>query len=644
MELKYTWVLIIGIIATAIVIFLSFFYKVKISKAEGIKLANTDLTFDDKFYKKEMIKYYVMRVMLILSCAAMIILSAVLLARPYYIRKIKEQKYNRDIILCMDISSSVNDLNEKLVKDLQDTVRGLSGERIGIVIFNTSPVILSPLTDDYEYTINQLENIREAIRRTSSPMSIKGDDWMYWHEYLYGGTLVGNEIRGSSLIGDGLLGGLFAFPEDSKDRTKIIIFSTDNDPNGDGFVNLMEAAEYCKHENVTVYGIGTELMYTKDMEEMKAAVDSTGGKFFVEEKASEFHKIVEEIEDKSGDLTNGRTIVKLIESPQRFFRMLVASFVIFVILSLLLRRANVLWVISQVAMCLLLVGVYVFAVIPADQFSKGPDFELKRKSNLNVLFVIDDTISMLAEDMEGGKTRLDKVKEDCCNIVDELEGAQFSVISFNNDAMLLAPFSSSVDHVKNSINSLYPLESYYAKGTSFDKPKQLMLSLINSIKSDEKQKVAVFYISDGEITGEDASSCSYSEFNSLLDGGAVLGYGTEEGGKMRIKSRWDDSYEEIKDYSNYPSYEAISRINESNLNSIAEDMGISYVNMSFGENIDGEIRQLKNSIELTEEISVDENVENKEVYITPPKYYGFLFMIPFVLLVMLNAVYIIRIR
>ena len=643
MEFKYPVIMYIGFVIAAVFFIMAFLHKKQLLKKDGIKIANTELTFKNKLIQKEIAKYHVLRVMLVIFVTLMIGITASLLARPYYLKKIKEQKYNRDIILCMDISASVDELNLKLVDELKDTVRSLTGERIGIVIFNTTPVVLSPLTDDYEYTIEQLDNIYTAIKsQKSGYKDLKGKDWLYWNEYLYGGTLVGNELRGSSLIGDGLLGGLFAFPKTDENRTKIIIFSTDNDLAGDSYVTLEEACRHCKNNNVTVYGIGTKQMYSNNRYEMENAIELTGGRFFVEENTSEFHKIVEEIEETSTSLTEGKTIIKLVESPLKYFRMLVILFLLFVLISIILRRANVLWSIGVVAMAVLLVFTYVYAVLPANQFSKGPDIKIKKSSNLNVLFVIDNTISMIANDCNG--ERLTKVKEDAMKIVDSFEGANFSVISFNNTASLVAPFSKDTEHVKNAINSLYPIERFYATGSSLDTPKELMGSILKGIKEDANQKTAVIYISDGEITAENAVLSSFEELSRYIDGGMVLGYGTKTGGTMTIKSRYEGVEDEvILDYSDYPTKEAVSVIDEKNLKQVASDLGVKYVYMSdriLSDELNGvneirsEVNKLLESSLVTEE---KQKVENSEEYIYPPKYYGFYALIPFAILLLLNA-------
>ena len=52
--------------------------------------------------------------------------------------------------------------------------------------------------------------------------------------------------------------------------------------------------------------------------------------------------------------------------------------------------------------------------------------------NLDVLFVVDTTISMWAEDYDGKDTRMEGVLKDTEYIIDELSGSNFGLIRFDN--------------------------------------------------------------------------------------------------------------------------------------------------------------------------------------------------------------------
>lgn len=611
MELKYSALLPAGIVVVVVLAILFFVLRPKRGNfKEGVKVANTNLLKDVPYLKKKLLWYRILKVAMIIPLLGAILLGFVLMAEPYYIKTTKEEKYSRDIMICLDISTSVDDLNAKLVKELQETVRHLSGERVGITIFNTTPVLLSPLTDDYEYTIEQLENIEKGLKAMNGKSFGELENWLYWNSYLYTGTLIGNEERGSSLIGDGLLGALFNFPKEDKDekRTKIIIFSTDNDPNGEGFVNLLEAADYCKKYDTVVYGIGTKTMKSKDMDEMRLACENTGGKFFLEENSSTFHEIVEEIENRSANLVKGKTIVTHVEDPEKFYRALVVAFVLLVFFAILLRRWDYAWIGRTVAMALCLSLFFVFVIKPARWSSMGEGSEVKTKSNLQVVICIDDTISMVANDQDG-RTRMEAAKEDCKFIVDSLQGAKFSVLDFHNETTVLCPFTNNSDHVKSVIDSISPLSTYYAKGSSLNTPKDAIVKTLKMASQAEGNELAIFFISDGEIT-DDSVLESYMDAGKYVHGGAVLGYGTAQGGTMSVQHSWEEEPTEIMDYSDYPSKPAVSKIDEENLRSIARDMGVVYIHMNNERELNAVLSDLKSKLSL--EVYTEEDVEETD--------------------------------
>ena len=257
-----------------------------------------------------------------------ILVASFMIARPYKTKITNRASYSRDIMLCLDVSTSVDNLNANLVSKLKDTVKKLEGERFGIVIFNTSPVLLTPLTDDYEYILEQLDLIEECLMMRLNYLDYETgtfwswnlpDDWYFKFEYIIAGTGVGSELRGSSLIGDGLAGCAFDFTDVEEDRTKIIIFATDNCLEGNPIVTLDTAADICKKKDITVYGIGTKEMTDYDMEAMKAAMEKTGGKFYLEEESGTFGQIIGEIEKSSASLIDVDYEITKVEKVQTPF-------------------------------------------------------------------------------------------------------------------------------------------------------------------------------------------------------------------------------------------------------------------------------------------------------------------------------------
>lgn len=324
MAIKYHWVIYVGVVLVAAMLAFSFVKsRHRDVYASGKRVASVLYSRDEKYYKRKLYTYRYGIVGVLILCAMTVGMSFLLMARPYTKERVQDEKYCRDIMLCIDISTSVDYLNENLLEKLKNTVDELQGERFGIVLFNTSPVLLTPLTDDYEYVKDQLDLIAKCLKSRNSldlgrAFSTSGD-WLYYDAYITSGTLVGNEERGSSLIGDGLAAAAVDFSDRESDskRTKVVIFSTDNDIQGTPIATLDEAADICKDNNVTVFGIGTKEMTDENRDAMKAAVEKTGGQFYLEEASGSFSEIVSSIENMSKSLVKVKTMD--VETPELEF-------------------------------------------------------------------------------------------------------------------------------------------------------------------------------------------------------------------------------------------------------------------------------------------------------------------------------------
>ena len=288
------------------------------------------------------------------------------------------------------------------------------------------------------------------------------------------------------------------------------------------------------------------------------------------------------------------------------------------IILLVLKRKGIFPYIRQIIVILLLFVINLRIMIPDEIEVSSPKIDAK------VIFVIDNTISMNAVDYNGETERLEGAKTDCTKIIDALNGADFAVISFDNAAKLNSTYTNNTDYVKNSINNLYPPQSFYATGSSMNTSRDLLLETAKRGKKNSDDALIVFFISDGEITNHDAL-CSFSEIRQYIDGGAVLGYGTEEGGKMYVYDYFSDDFEVVQDESDFPYNDAISRIDEKNLKAIAKDLGISYKNMNKNDTdvvIDDIIKV------ITENIA--SSLENKSLSGYKDIYY--IFVIPLLLI------------
>ena len=328
MEIRYP--IIIILILVIIICFFKFSRKNTIKFKDGSKIANTKYLKKNIYYQQIINKYKKLKNFLIILFIIAIFSSTLLISRIAKIETINKNQFNRDIFLCMDVSTSVNDLNYEIVETLKNTVKNLNGERFGISIFNTSSIVLIPLTDDYNYVIETLDKMGKSIKLNESN-SYSSTDY-YLKYYLFSGTTNGYETRGSSLIGDGLASCIYSFPDLKNERTKIIILSTDNDLSGTPIVTLNQAAKLSKENNIKLYTISPDNITSENKEELKNATKIADGKFYEQESLS-VTNIVNDIETTSKSLLKNQSKLEKYDIPQIPFIILVISIGTIIIIS-----------------------------------------------------------------------------------------------------------------------------------------------------------------------------------------------------------------------------------------------------------------------------------------------------------------------
>lgn len=321
MELMYPIAIIICVIIAIVIFAISFKRKGKFTT--GKRVANTKYIKESEYYKSKVRKHRIYSILIGLVSTITICITSILIARPITKKTKSETKYNRDIIIGLDISLSENEVNLELVKKFKKIVPSIQGDRIGIVLYNTAPVVYCPLTEDYDYVNECLDTIQTQIEKViknngTIPYSYD-EEGMETRSFWYGGTIANNQERGSSLVGDGLAGTVSSFPDlkENKDRTRIIIFATDNDVSGTEAVTLEEACAYCKQNNINLYAYCPSVdmnPYTSSekIASYKAAVENiAGGKFYVGSLDKMSSSIVNEIKDtKTSEMnTSVKTII-----------------------------------------------------------------------------------------------------------------------------------------------------------------------------------------------------------------------------------------------------------------------------------------------------------------------------------------------
>ena len=242
MELSYWWILPLAAAAVTITAWLYRRRRPQRTRpiAHGGRL--TDLPE----YQEALRRHRTRLALAVVLGAVFLAATATAAARPIQRTTEQPEIRNRDIVLCLDVSGSMTSTDAAIAAVFEDLAKEFDGERIGMVIFDSSSVQLFPLTDDYQFAAEQLTQAKGALDSGTGS--------------FFDGTWNG---EGSSLIGDGLASCIQSFPDtDAGDtqrgdnqRSRSVVLATDNFLSGEPIFTLDEASALATRKNVKVYAL-----------------------------------------------------------------------------------------------------------------------------------------------------------------------------------------------------------------------------------------------------------------------------------------------------------------------------------------------------------------------------------------------------
>ena len=250
-------------------------------------------------------------------------------------------------------------------------------------------------------------------------------------------------------------------------------------------------------------------------------------------------------------------------------------------------------------------------------------------SSLEVYFVIDRTGSMAAEDWDGTKPRIDGVRNDVAILMSVLTGSRFSIMSWDSTGHTDMPLTTDASAVASYMDSFNRELSASSQGSSLNRPAADLAALLAKNKERHPQNLrAVFIFSDGETSNQEhwktaptGSEEDWDRVKEYVDGGLVIGYGTPEGGPMKVlrlgnseaQSGGDDGY--IHDLSQPGNPIAISKIDEAALQAVASRIGVDYVHSPDKSAIESHARTI---LDGASEIAEQRNMKDTYRYIIWP--------------------------
>lgn len=195
-------------------------------------------------------------------------------------------------------------------------------------------------------------------------------------------------------------------------------------------------------------------------------------------------------------------------------------------------------------------------------------------SDTDIVLVVDTTASITAEDWDGDRPRLDGVRADVQAIVDAYPGARFALITLDAAAELRLPLTTDITALVSSLDVLRPEVTSRSRGSSIGIAQPLLSRTLQSASSSSPERSRmVFYFGDGEQTAG-AIPETFTPSRQYTDAGGVFGYGTDEGGRMRLTTGGVDAAD--PGYIQYQGQDAVSTIDEQNLRLLATQLGVDY--------------------------------------------------------------------
>ena len=250
---------------------------------------------------------------------------------------------SRDIVLCLDVSTSMLSADVEILDTFSDLLDTFEGERVALVVWNTTAQTMVPLTDDYDLLRSQFDEASDALDFRPSRLNPMSDKYTT----TFSGTML-RDVQASSLIGDGLASCSLAFDTNKvEDRSRSIVLASDNqvvDPSGQQVYSLSGAADLASEESIRLFSLfgsdrrtvdpsltGMTLEQARD--DLRTVTENHGGFFYEVDDPDAVERIVKELETDQATVLEGDTEVRITDVPQTPAAWLVAVVTVLLVLT-----------------------------------------------------------------------------------------------------------------------------------------------------------------------------------------------------------------------------------------------------------------------------------------------------------------------
>jgi len=219
----------------------------------------------------------------------------------------------------------------------------------------------------------------------------------------------------------------------------------------------------------------------------------------------------------------------------------------------------------------------------------GTKMETVKREGIDIVFAVDVSKSMLAEDV--APSRLEKSKQIVSQIINQLGNDRIGIVAYAGSAFPVLPITTDYGVAKMFLQSMNTT-MVSSQGTSLDDAIKLSNTYFD--KGNKTSKLLIL-ISDGEDHSEGAEAAA-EEANKNGMKIITIGVGTEKGGPIPMKR--NGVVESFKRDNN--NNVVITKMNPESLTAIAKATKGGYINGNNTKDVLSYIKKALDNIQKTE--------------------------------------------
>ncbi|WP_299305106.1 vWA domain-containing protein [uncultured Brachybacterium sp.] len=252
--------------------------------------------------------------------AVFVVIAASLLSGRIASERIETPEFSsRDIVLCLDVSGSMYEYDTEILSTFAQMVDSFEGERVALSIFNSTSRTVFPLTNDYDLIKRELENGAEAIDFDEFGYRLGTQDYSddkvrQYVDFVDGTRGIADE---ASIVPDGLASCAQVFDQAEQDRSRSIIFATDNEVNGEPIFTLDEATERVASRDIDLYTFypGAYECGPQCFEELETATEDQDGELYESSDPEAIPSIINQIQKTQAEVLGATPTVVRTDHP-----------------------------------------------------------------------------------------------------------------------------------------------------------------------------------------------------------------------------------------------------------------------------------------------------------------------------------------